>query len=99
MVSFYNMKVATSDGNNLHQGGEWEVLETKNTVRFKLISDDTFYGWLMPKKITISKNRGSKHVLRKDDEGFIVYPFRSGIPHIFTKKEACNGHTHERKSQ
>lgn len=74
-----------SGGGTWYDGGRWIVKETPKTVIFTLIHEPFFVS-NCPKKMRLPKDNHGQHCLRVEERGeYLVYPFRSGIPHVFTK--------------
>ena len=79
------------------EGGFYNVVETKKTIKIdwvvKLSCDgselDQKVRW---KNLVVKKDNSGKHCLKENDEdGILVYPFRSGLP--FYLEPATRTHT------
>lgn len=71
-------------GGDKRDGGEWEVKETEKTIVFTCIKEP-FFSPCCPLKMITRKDNKSRHCLRVLEDSYVVYPDRSGTPHIFEK--------------
>lgn len=70
-------------GGNKYDGGLWEINETLKIISFKCIKKP-FFVLNCPEKMRIKFKKEKSHCLRVwADDSYTVYPFQSGIPHIF----------------
>ena len=70
------------DGGKIYDGGDWEIKETAKTVTFNQ-TREPFFDSNCPHKMRLPKSNRSPHCLEVYDDKFVVYPYRSGVPHIF----------------
>jgi len=80
-----------SGGGKEIKGGIWQVKETPKTVTFSLIKKP-FLSSVLPDVIKISKDHEAKHCLRVFSDGYTLYPFRNGVPHIFEPIKTSYSH-------
>ena len=79
----YLSGAVSPDGTHKEEdGGEWEIKETPKSFMFTCLKDT---GTLMPLKCRIPKDNRCIHSLQVFGDMIIVYPFREGVPYIFTK--------------
>lgn len=79
----YEMEYGSGSG-QWYDGGKWEIKESPKTVSFTCI-EEPFFESNMPKKARLRKDNLGEHKLEVNDEEYTVYPYRNGIPHVFTK--------------
>ncbi len=73
-----------SGGGTEYNGGLWSVKETPKTYTFTLLKKP-FFESNCPRRMVIKKQKEKSHCLRCWEDGsFTVYPFQSGVPHVFS---------------
>ncbi len=69
-----------------YDGGLWEIKETPKMFIFRLLKEP-FFDSNAPHLMRIKKEKEKSHCLRVwGDNTFTVYPFQSGVPHLFEPK-------------
>jgi len=83
-IKKYQMKYISGGGTE-YDGGEWDIKETPKMYIFKCIKQ-SFFESGCPEIMRIKKDNTGRHCLRDWDDGdFTVYPFQSGVPHLFNQ--------------
>ena len=78
----YKMKYFSGGGNE-YDGGEWSIKETPKTFTFTLLNEP-FFESNCPRLMRINKEKEKTHCLKDWEDGtYTVYPFQSGVPHVF----------------
>lgn len=72
-----------SGGGHTYNGGVWDLKETPKTYTFTLLNEP-FFESNCPRTMKIRKEKERSHCLRDWEDGsYTVYPFQSGVPHVF----------------
>ena len=72
-----------SGGGSEYDGGIWEIKDTPKSHIFTCVKKP-FFDSNCPLRMIIKKEKEKSHCLRDWSDGsFTVYPFRSGVPHVF----------------
>lgn len=81
-------KMTYYDGSGLeYKGGTWKVKKTPKTVMFELI-EEPYFSQDCPDKMRLPLSNKGEHCLRDWGDGtYTVYPYRSGVPHVFEPLE------------
>lgn len=81
-MSRYQM-VYLSGGGTEYNGGLWDIQKTAKMTIFRLL-EQSFFPSNCPETMRIKDNKERTHCLRNWNDGtFTVYPYQSGVPHIF----------------
>lgn len=71
-----------SGGGKVYDGGEWDVKETPKMLILNQ-TKQPFFDSGCPHTMRLRKDNRGPHCIKIVDDQFLIYPFRSGTPHIF----------------
>lgn len=74
-------------GGSWYDGGIWSIKETPKQLKFEPINvKHCWQSALAIFSFNVKKDNTGKHMLYSLEENeVIIYPFRAGVPHVFTK--------------